>query len=135
MLTAALLLQSQAIIDATVAADTIRPLALGWKLDKPARLRGAPEAFLSSHAETLFFSLVGGMRAAFGDDECGGWLMQVMGEYVRQAYEKVKTGAVEMEQREWVPLSVSWSFASLTHADLGNQRQGFRRRLGLAMRR
>lgn len=62
---------------------------MGWELDKPARSRRAPDVFASSQTETLFFSLIGATKAAFGDDHCGGWLMQVMGEYVRQTYETV----------------------------------------------
>jgi len=78
-------------------------------LDWQGRARGAPELFLDSRTDQLFFSLVGGMKRSLGDDRTGTWLTEVMGECVREKFEELGAGGrdastvdVEMEsEREF----------------------------------
>lgn len=85
----------QLLIDASVSPETIIPLAKGWRLDWNGRARGAPEAFLDSRTDQLFFSLVGGMKRSLGEDRTGGWLIGVMGECVREKFEELGAGGGE----------------------------------------
>ncbi|KAL7413140.1 hypothetical protein BDY24DRAFT_390711 [Mrakia frigida] len=75
----------QLVVNASCAPDLLGSLAREWNLDSLARERGrSPELFLTTQTEMLFFSLVGGTLAVFGDVWTGQWLVQVLGEYVRR---------------------------------------------------